>query len=73
MDLKGNTLIESIGTYLPKESLSTDEILLGCKKKIKFPLERVTGIKSRRVGGIKEFSIDLARNAILDCMEKSKY
>ena len=73
MDLKQNTIIESIGTYLPPQSFSTDEILNGCKNKIHFSLENITGIKTRRMAGQNEFSIDLARNAIADCLEKSKY
>ena len=73
MDLKQNTIIESIGVYLPAQSLSTGEVLMGCKNKIHFPLENITGIKSRRIAGQNEFSIDLARNAIRDCLAKSKY
>jgi 3-oxoacyl-[acyl-carrier-protein] synthase III len=73
MDLKQNTIIESIGIYLPPQSYSTDEILKGCKNKINFSLENITGIKTRRMAGQNEFSIDLARNAITDCLAKSKY
>jgi 3-oxoacyl-[acyl-carrier-protein] synthase III len=73
MDLTRNTIIESIGVYLPSQSYSTSEVLKGCKNKIHFPLEVVTGIKTRRVAGQKEFSIDLAKNAISDCLAKSKY
>ena len=73
MDLKQNTIIESIGIYLPPQSFSTDEVLMGCKNQIRFPLEKFTGIKSRHMAGQNEFSIDLARNAIADCLAKSKY
>ena len=73
MDLKQNTIIESIGVYLPPQSLSTGEVLMGCKNKIHFPLENITGIKTRRMAGQSEFSIDLARNAIADCLAKSKF
>ena len=73
MDLKQNTIIESIGVYLPPRSISTSEVLMGCKNKIQFPLENITGIKTRRMAGQGEFSIDLARNAIADCLAKSKY
>ena len=73
MDLKQNTIIESIGVYLPPQSISTGEVLMGCKNKIQFPLENITGIKTRRMAGQEEFSIDLARNAITDCLAKSKY
>lgn len=73
MDLTRNTIIESIGIYLPQQSRSTSDVLEGCKNKIQFPLEVITGIKSRRIAGQKEFSIDLAKKAIADCLAKSKY
>ena len=73
MDIKQNTIIESIGVYLPPQSFTSSEVLLGCKNKIHFPLENITGIKTRRMAGQSEFSIDLARNAIADCLVKSKY
>lgn len=68
-----HTLIESIGTYLPARALSTADVLAGCKKPLRFPLERITGIQARRVVGSGEFSIDLARKAIADCLRMSKY
>lgn len=73
MDHNPTTIMESLGVYLPPQSISTSEVLLGCKNEIRFPLERVTGIKTRRVAGQHEFSIDLARNAIADCLKNSKY
>jgi 3-oxoacyl-[acyl-carrier-protein] synthase III len=68
-----NTLIESIGTYLPAEVVSTDAVLAGCTAEIGIPLERLTGIKSRRVTGRGEFSIDLARQAMDDCLARSSH
>ena len=68
-----NTVIESIGTYLPEEAVSTDTVLAGCVNKIGIPLERLTGIKRRRVVGHGEFSIDLARQAVTDCLARSSY
>ena len=41
MDLKQHTIIESIGVYLPPESCTTAEVLMGCKNKIHFPLENI--------------------------------
>ena len=73
MNHKPNTIIESIGVYLPPHSFSTEEILKGCKNKIQFPLENITGIRTRRMAGKAEFSIDLAKNAVADCLAKSKY
>jgi amino acid adenylation domain-containing protein len=68
-----NTVIESIGTYLPAQAVSTETVLAGCVNQIGIPLERLTGIKSRRVVGPGEFSIDLARNAVADCLARSSY
>ncbi|POY33488.1 non-ribosomal peptide synthetase [Mycobacterium kansasii] len=68
-----NTVIESIGVYLPAGVLSTETVLAGCVNEIGIPLERLTGISSRRVVGPGEFSIDLARNAVADCLARSSY
>ena len=69
----GNTVIESIGTYLPAAMISTEAVLAGCVNPIGIPLERLTGIKNRRVAGDGEFSIDLARHAAIDCLARSSY
>src|SRR6266849_6714740 len=63
-----NTIIESLGVYLPPKVVSTEDVLRGCKHKILFPLERLTGIQSRRMAGETEFSIDL-----LICCNISRY
>nr|BBH90794.1 hypothetical protein KTC_55450 [Thermosporothrix sp. COM3] len=68
-----NTIIESIGVYLPPKAVTTDELLQNCKRPIRFPLARLTGIKSRRMAGETEFSIDIARKAVSDCFDRSKY
>ncbi|MEO8110493.1 MAG: 3-oxoacyl-[acyl-carrier-protein] synthase III C-terminal domain-containing protein [Ginsengibacter sp.] len=68
-----NMIIESLGVYLPEESYSSADVIQGCTKQIRFPLEKVSGIKSRRMAGKNEFSIDLAMKAITDCLEKSQY
>ncbi len=67
------TVIESLGVYLPPKSVSTAEILGGCKHEIRIPFEHLTGVHSRRVAGETEFSIDLAEKAILDCLMHSRY
>ncbi len=68
---QASSRIESIGVYLPEKSLTTEEVLAGCRKKIEFPLERLTGIRSRRVAGDTEFSIDLATKAVANCLERA--
>ncbi|KUI38295.1 non-ribosomal peptide synthetase [Mycobacterium sp. GA-2829] len=68
-----NTLIESIGTYLPAEAVSTAAVLAGCATEIGIPMERLTGIRNRRVVAPGEFSIDLSRQAVVDCMSRSSH
>ncbi|MGH3851546.1 MAG: phosphopantetheine-binding protein, partial [Pseudonocardiaceae bacterium] len=68
-----NTVIESLGVYLPARAVSTETVLAECANEIRIPLERLTGIKSRRVAGDDEFSIDLARKAVADCLARSSY
>lgn len=68
-----NTVIESLGVYLPPREVSTEDVVRGCRKKIRFPLERMTGIKSRHVAGETEFAIDLAKQAITKCLATSRY
>lgn len=68
-----NTVIESLGVYLPTRTVSTETVLSECANEIRIPLERLTGIKNRRMAGDDEFSIDLARQAAADCLARSSY
>jgi 3-oxoacyl-[acyl-carrier-protein] synthase III len=67
------SIIESLGVYLPPRQVSTAEIVAGCRSPLLFPIERLTGIHSRRVAGDTEFSIDLAKQAVVRCLHGSKY
>lgn len=67
------TVIESLGAYLPPTVMTTDEVVRGCQRRMSFPLERMTGIRSRRTGANVDFSIDLAAKAAEDCLAHSKY
>jgi amino acid adenylation domain-containing protein len=67
------TVIESLGVYLPPKEVSTAEVVGGCRAKLDFPLERMTGIRSRRMAGETEFAIDLAARAVADCLERSAH
>ena len=51
-----NTVIESIGVYLPPKEVSTSDIVSGVKYSLRYPLERLTGIASRRMAGDTEFA-----------------
>ncbi|MBC6492036.1 3-oxoacyl-[acyl-carrier-protein] synthase III C-terminal domain-containing protein [Flavihumibacter stibioxidans] len=73
MDQRQQTVIESLGTYLPPQSCTTNEVLEACKHGLHFPLEKITGIKTRRMAGQLEFAMDLASNAVADCLARSKY
>ncbi|MGB6042036.1 MAG: amino acid adenylation domain-containing protein, partial [Pirellulales bacterium] len=68
-----NIVIESLGVYLPEQIVSSDEVVRGCRQPLDFPLERMTGIQSRRQAAPNEYSIDLARQAIQNCLENSRY
>ena len=68
-----NTIIESIGVYLPQKILSTLDVIQACRKRILYPLERLTGIEFRHVAGEKEYAIDLAEKAIQKGLNYSRY
>ena len=68
-----NIIIESLGVYLPTQEVTTSEVLQGCRKKVWFPLEKMTGIKSRRKAADDEFTVDLARKAVIDCLANSQF
>jgi amino acid adenylation domain-containing protein len=68
-----NTIIESLGTYLPPKVVTSEEIIQGCSIPLRFPLAKLTGIKTRRMAGETEFSIDIAKKAVADCLANSKY
>ncbi|MEV0247642.1 3-oxoacyl-[acyl-carrier-protein] synthase III C-terminal domain-containing protein [Nocardia sp. NPDC050712] len=74
--------IESIGTYLPEKSVSTDDLLAridtGRLSAGKLPpLEELTGVGARRVHDDSEEnyedSLTLATKAIQDCLARSQY
>ncbi len=66
------TVIESLGVYLPPRQVSTDEIVRGCRNKVRFPLERMTGIKFRHVAD-GEGAFDLAKRAVERCLAASRH
>ena len=68
-----NTIIESLGTYLPPKVVTSAEVLQDCRVPIQFPLDRLTGVRSRRMAGETEFSFDIARQAVEDCFKNSRY
>jgi 3-oxoacyl-[acyl-carrier-protein] synthase III len=54
--------------------VTTRELLRGCRGLASLlPFETLTGIRSRRMAGEVEFSIDLAKRAVVDCLSRSQY
>src|SRR5919198_2750443 len=69
-----STVIESLGVSLPPRAVTTREVLSNCRPFVRMlPLEALTGIESRRMAGEEEFSIDLAKRAVTDCLSRSRY
>lgn len=69
--IAGRMAFESIGVFLPPRSVTTKEIVEACAQPLLFPLEQMTGIRSRPMAGEGTYSIDLARRAIEDCLARS--
>lgn len=67
------TIIESIGLYLPPREVSTREVVEGCVHGLEIPLEKLTGIRTRRRAGQTEFAVDLAEKAAQDCLSRSAF
>ncbi|MET8778125.1 3-oxoacyl-[acyl-carrier-protein] synthase III C-terminal domain-containing protein [Nocardia sp. NPDC004654] len=68
---------ESIGAYLPSKIVTTEELIGRLKVPPLFDLERITGIKERRVHDTRpesyEDSFALAIKAAEDCLSRSRY
>lgn len=73
MPARYKSVIESLGIYLPSRVVSTDEVVRGTKKRVLVPLERLTGITSRRMVADDEYSIDLANQAVAECLAMSRH
>jgi 3-oxoacyl-[acyl-carrier-protein] synthase III len=72
-----NTVIESLGVYLPPGIASTCEVLAGCGKIPRIQrlavarIENLIGIKHRRIADDTESATEMARKAIVNCMAVS--
>lgn len=71
------TRFESIGAYTPATARSTEDVIASLSVPRALDLERITGIKNRRVYNSDpehyESSFELARQAIDDCLTHSGY
>lgn len=64
---------ESIGIRLPDKRMSTKDLMETVKSWQKIDLERITGIKERRLCSKNEDSFTLAVDAAKDCLKNSSY
>jgi 3-oxoacyl-[acyl-carrier-protein] synthase-3 len=64
---------ESLGVKLPKNNLSTKELMDSLKHRVSLDLEAITGISQRWRCEPGEDSITLATGAIEDCLAHSSY
>ena len=60
----------SVGRMLPATSLSTDELMASTRHRTHVDLERLTGIRERRVSAGEEDSLTLAVGAARDCLSR---
>lgn len=64
--------IESLGIYLPEGVLTTADLMNKCKRRPRWDLEKLIGVKERRTGG-NETSFDLAYKACWNALKMSRY
>jgi len=64
---------ESVGLKLPEHRLTTTELMASTHHHTRIDLERLTGIRERRVCGPDENSLSLATDAARDCLARSQY
>ncbi|MBL9017670.1 MAG: hypothetical protein JNL83_26000 [Myxococcales bacterium] len=67
------TRFESVGMALPERRLSTHELMASTRHHTRIDLERLTGIRERRVCGPGETSLSLEIAAARDCLARSRY
>lgn len=65
--------IESVGARLPARRMTTHELMASARHHPDIDLERLTGIRERRVCGPDEDSLTLAIDAARDCLARSRY
>ncbi|ABK71596.1 conserved hypothetical protein [Mycolicibacterium smegmatis MC2 155] len=65
------TRIAAAGRCLPKTRLTTSELMSETRHNTHIDLERLTGIRERRVSLGEDDSYSLATKAALDCLEKA--
>jgi len=67
------TRFESIGAFLPEHRVTSSELMASTRHATNIDLERLTGIRERRVCSTGEDSLVLAIGAARDCLSRSRY
>lgn len=70
-DPSGVARIASVGVELPRRRVTTSELMASCRHPIDADMERLTGIRERRVCAEGEDSYTMATAAALDCLARS--
>ena len=65
--------IESVGIELPQRRVTTAEVMAACRRGVGIDLEKLTGIRERRVCSDGESSCSLAIDAARDCLARSNH
>jgi 3-oxoacyl-[acyl-carrier-protein] synthase-3 len=72
-DVPYGARFESVGLALPEHRVSTHELMASTRHHTSIDLERLTGIRERRVAGPDDSSLSLAVGAARDCLARSCY
>ncbi|MCV7257545.1 3-oxoacyl-ACP synthase III family protein [Mycobacterium shimoidei] len=64
--------VAGAGRYLPPTHLTTDELMSTTRHRTRIDLQRLTGIRERRVSTGDQDSYSLATLAALDCLDKAR-
>jgi 3-oxoacyl-[acyl-carrier-protein] synthase-3 len=64
---------ESVGRCLPPTRRSTGEVMASTRHRTRIDLERLTGIRERRVADGGQDSLTLAAGAAADCLRRSRH
>jgi 3-oxoacyl-[acyl-carrier-protein] synthase-3 len=65
--------LESVGVRLPAHRVTTHELMASTRHRTSIDLERLTGIRERRVCSDGEDSFSLAVDAARDCLARSRH
>jgi 3-oxoacyl-[acyl-carrier-protein] synthase-3 len=64
--------LESLGIHLPEKTITMEELLQACRHRPHIDLERITGMRERRMA-VDEYASDLAVKAAARALEMSRY